>query len=84
MPRGPIGLGGRPEKPKPGSDGAITSNASSSLPPKRSGCANGSMIPSNSEIEPGQPWLTSSGRGSGPLPFSWTKWMPMPPTGAVK
>jgi len=34
---GPIGLEGLPEKPNPGKDGAITSNASSSFPPNFSG-----------------------------------------------
>ena len=42
------------------------------------------MISTNSETEPGHPWEMSSGRGVGPLPFSWTKWMSMSSTGAVK
>ena len=34
---GPIGRAGRPENPYPGREGVITSNASTSFPPKRSG-----------------------------------------------
>ena len=37
---GPMGLEGRPENPKPGKDGTITSKALSSFPPNFSGCAS--------------------------------------------
>ena len=83
MPRGPIGRGGRPEKPKPGSEGATTSKASAGSPPKRSGWASGPMISRNSTTDPGQPWEMMSGVGAGPLPRSWMKWRSMPSTGAT-
>ncbi|MFQ3355817.1 MAG: hypothetical protein ACI8Y9_001559, partial [Paracoccaceae bacterium] len=37
-----------------GSEGATTLNASFMSPPKRSGCANGSIIFVNSATDPGQ------------------------------
>ena len=62
----------------------MTSKASSMLPPKRSGCASGSMMFMNSTTEPGQPCVMSSGMGAGPLPFSWMKCISTPCTGALK
>ena len=57
--------------------------ASAGSPPKRAGSVSIGMIRSNSTIEPGQPWESSSGSGAGPTPGSWMKWTSMPPTGAV-
>jgi hypothetical protein len=52
---------GRDEKPKPGSDGTTTSNASSARPPNAVGSVSGSMILICSKIDPGQPCEMISG-----------------------
>lgn len=46
---------GRPEKPKPGSDGTTTWNASSALAPCAVGSVSGPIAFSSSKTEPGQP-----------------------------
>jgi len=46
---------GLSEKPKPGSDGATTWNASSALPPCVAGSVKGPMTLKNSITDPGQP-----------------------------
>ena len=66
---GPIGLEGLPENPKPGSEGTITSNASSSFPPNFSGFESFSIIFINSTIDPGHPCINNNGIGLEPLPF---------------
>jgi hypothetical protein len=43
----------------------MTSKASSGSPPWFSGWASASMMCRNSTIEPGQPWVTTSGIGRG-------------------
>src|SRR5436309_882530 len=40
------------------------------------------MTSRNSATEPGQPCVTTSGSGAGPVPRTWMKWMPRPPTRA--
>ena len=37
----------------------------------------------NSHTEPGHPWESKSGMGSGPAPGSWMKWSSMPASGTV-
>jgi len=56
---------GLAEKPKPGSDGQTTWNASAALPPWALGSVNGSITFWNSTTEPGQPWVMISGIASG-------------------
>ena len=70
---GPIGFFGMPEKPKPGSEGTITSKLSSLFPPNLSGWASFSIILKNSIKLPGQPCKINSGLGFFPLPFSFIK-----------
>ena len=64
---------GLPEKAKPGSDGQITWNASSALPPCAVGSTSGPMTLWNSTIEPGQPCVISSGRACGCGERWWMK-----------
>ena len=52
---------GLPEKPKPGSDGAMTWKASPASPPWAVGLVKGSMTLWNSTIDPGQPCVIRSG-----------------------
>lgn len=74
MRRGDIpGRDGGGEKPKPGSDGITTSNASAASPPNRLGWVNMGRICSNSRNDPGQPWIRTSGMGAVPSPRAWTK-----------
>src|SRR3982750_2766812 len=56
---------GRSEKPKPGSEGITTSNASSALPPCAVGSVSGPMSLICSKTEPGQPCVMISGIASG-------------------
>ena len=60
------------ENTEPGSDGTTTSNASAGSPPKRSGCASGSIIAAKSQNVHGHPWVSTSGSGAGPEPRSWS------------
>src|SRR5215471_1411724 len=73
---------GGPEKPKLGSDGATTVNASPGSPP----CVPGSMSRGSrsrySQNELGQPCVSSSGSGAGPRPCWCTRWTACPPTTA--
>ena len=62
---------GLPEKPYPGSDGQITWNASSARPD--AGLVSGSITLWNSTIEPGQPWVISTGNASSCGDRWWTK-----------
>ena len=77
---------GLPENPKPGSEGATTWNASAASPPCRVGSVSGSITLWNSTIDPGQPWVISSGIASGCGERTWTKCSPgslRPSTGIV-
>jgi hypothetical protein len=67
-----------PENANPGSDGAITWNASAASPPWATGSVNGSITLWNSTIDPGQPWVISSGIASGCGERWWMKWMSSP------
>src|SRR5215831_4223088 len=74
--------GGGPEKPKPGSDGATTVNASPGAPPCAPGSVSSGTSSRYSQNEPGQPWVSSSGSGAGPRPRWCTRWIACPPTTA--
>ncbi len=54
-----------PENPNPGRAGMITWKASAGSPPCAPGSVSGPMTSRNSAIEPGQPWVSSSGTASG-------------------
>ena len=56
------------EKAYPGSDGTTTSNASAGSAPHEAGSANASMVSAKSQKVHGQPWVSTSGKGSGPAP----------------
>ena len=77
---------GRSEKPKPGTDGTITSNASAGSPPCAPGSARSGISASISTKELGQPWVMSSGIGAGPGPAAAQvdQVEPMPSTWARK
>jgi len=53
---------GSPEKPKPGIDGTMTSNASAALPPYDAGSLNALTDGSISQTVPGQPCVITSGK----------------------
>jgi hypothetical protein len=55
-----------------------TSKASSARPPWAVGSVSGSMILSCSMIDPGQPWLTITGRAPGCFERTWMKWISTP------
>ena len=74
---------GLPEKPKPGSDGQTTWNASAASPPCAVGSVSGSITLWNSTIEPGQPWVMISGMASGCGERTWMKWMSSPSIAVV-
>ena len=57
-----------PGKPKPGSDGTMTSNASAGSPPNAAGSASGSTTFDQCQNVHGQPWVRISGTGRGPRP----------------
>ncbi len=67
------------EKPKPGSDGTITSNASAGSPPCAPGSASGPITFDQCQNVHGQPWLRISGTGSGPTPGLRMKCTGTPP-----
>jgi hypothetical protein len=73
---GSVGL---PEKPYPGSDGQTTWNASAGS----SGSVSGPMTDSNSMIEPGQPWVRTSGRAPSCGERTCRKWTSSPPIAVV-
>ena len=75
---------GRSEKPKPGTEGTITSKASAGSPPCAPGSARSGISASISTKELGQPWVMSRGIGAGPRPRWWITWMPRPSTWARK
>jgi hypothetical protein len=56
---------GLPENPNPGSVGQITWKASLAWPPCRVGSVSGSITLWNSTIDPGHPWVITSGLASG-------------------
>src|SRR5450759_1624492 len=56
------------EKPKPGNEGTMTSNASAGSPPNAPGSASGSMTLDQCQKVHGQPWVKISGTGFGPTP----------------
>ena len=68
------------EKMDPGNDGTITSNPSAGSPPKRSGCASGSITLEKSQNVHGQPWVRISGVGFAPVPGRRMKWTGTPST----
>src|SRR6185369_11520639 len=74
------GVVGRPEKPKPGSEGATTWNASAASPPKAVGFVSGSKTLWNSTIEPGHPCERISGSAPSCGDRTCTKWMSSPST----
>ena len=59
------------EKPKPGSDGTTTSNASAGSPPYAAGSASGPMTLRKSQNVHGHPCVRISGIGAGPVPRTW-------------
>ena len=65
------------EKPKPGSDGTTTSNASAGSPPNAAGSVSGPITLWKSQNVQGQPCDRISGTGAGPFPRSWMKWIGM-------
>ena len=65
-------------------DGITTSKASSARPPWAVGFVSGSMILSCSTTEPGQPWVTISGRASLCFERTWMKWMSSPSISVMK
>ncbi len=69
---------GRSLNPYPGSDGHTMWNASAGSPPCAAGSASGSITLSNSTIEPGHPWVRTSGRAPSCGDRTWMKWMPSP------
>ena len=64
---------GRNDRPYPGSDGATTVNASAGSPPKLAGSVRRGIRSRNSNTDPGQPCISSSGQGFGPLPGTCRK-----------
>ena len=58
------------EKPKPGSEGTITSNESFGSPPKAAGSVKGATTFSQSQNVQGHPCVNMRGVGLGPFPFS--------------
>ena len=60
-------------------DGATTWKASSARPPWATGSVRGPMIFVNSAMEPGQPWVMTSGSASGCGDRWWMKWMSRSP-----
>ena len=72
-----------PEKPKPGSEGTTTSKASSALPPWATGSVSGPITSRNSTIEPGQPWMRSSGVAFFSADLTWMKWNVWPSISVV-
>jgi hypothetical protein len=71
--------GGGPDQPKPGSDGTITSKASDGSPSWAAGSLRGPRRWRYSRQEPGQPWVSISGHGSGPRPGTRTACTVRPP-----
>jgi hypothetical protein len=69
---------GLAENPCPGSDGITRWKASDGLPPWVVGSVRGPMSLSCSMIEPGQPWVTISGRASWWGERRWRKWSSRP------
>ncbi len=69
---------GLSEKPNPGSPGTTRWKASSSEPPWAVGSSSGSNTSRNSTIEPGQPWVMTSGAAPRCFERRWRKWMPSP------
>jgi len=72
-----------PEKAGPGSDGATPWNASASSPPWHAGSRSGSTTSRNSTIEPGQPWVSTSGRAVGTGDGACRQWMRSPSISVV-
>ena len=55
-------------------------NASAGSPPCAPGSASSGIRSRYSQNEPGQPWVSSSGSGSGPCPGACTRWIRWPST----
>ncbi len=66
------------ESPKPGREGTTTSKASAGSPPWAAGSASGPITFSKSQKVQGQPWVRISGRGAGPTPSFFRKWIGTP------
>jgi hypothetical protein len=75
---------GLPENPWPGSDGITRWKASAAGAPCAVGSVSGSMILSCSIVEPGQPWVTMSGKASSCGERTWMKWMSTPSISVTK
>ena len=71
-------VGAGPEKPNPGRDGATTWNASAGSPPCARGSVSGPTTSRNSAIDPGQPWLRTSGSASGSGERTCAAWIGVP------
>src|SRR5215469_3663600 len=65
--------GGGPEKPKPGREGSTTLNASRGSPPCAAGSVSSGSSARYSRNELGQPCVSTSGSGSGPVPGACTR-----------
>ena len=68
----------------PGIDGITIWKASAALAPWAVGSVSGPMIFSCSMTEPGQPWLTTSGKASSCFERTWMKWMFSPSISVMK
>jgi hypothetical protein len=77
------GAAGAAEKANPGSEGITTSKLSRSSAPWAAGSVSSGASLSSSANVPGQPWVSTSGNGSGPAPRWCTKCTRWPPTSAV-
>ena len=66
-----------------GIEGITTSNASAASPPCAGGSTSGSTSFSCSMIEPGHPWVITSGRAPACGERTWTKWMSRPSISAT-
>ena len=62
-----------PENPNPGSDGITTWKASPGSPPCAAGSVSGPTSSWNSTIDPGHPWISSSGVASASGDRTWMK-----------
>ena len=65
-------------KPNPGTDGQTTWKASAASPPCAVGSVSGPRTFRNSTIEPGQPWVMTSGRASSCGDRTWRRWIASP------
>ena len=69
---------GGSENPWPGREGTTTWQASSARPPNAVGSVSRGMTSRNSTTDPGQPWVSSSGKASGWGDRTWRKWIDWP------